>query len=203
MVPTEERMGSPMTREYLLTGRISIPTKVKRNVSRQLSQLESSRGRRLAIYEAMAVHPELMKGFSEFGSFFLSHGLMIGRERELLILRTAWRLNSEYEFAQHRPRGLSAGLSEEEIERTTESRLLDWNPRDRRLLSLADELLSTDDISDETWSAMSAEWHQEQIMEVIVLIGFYRLVASFAKATRVPLEHGLVGWPPAGAAGPV
>ena len=37
------------------------------------------------------------------------------RERELLILRTAWLRRSEYEYIQHVILGLRAGLTEEEI----------------------------------------------------------------------------------------
>jgi alkylhydroperoxidase family enzyme len=141
----------------------------------------------------MARHPRMMKRFNVLGGFFLGRGELPPRDRELAILHTAWRSGCEYEWAQHVLIGRDAGLSDEEIERV--ARGGDWSARDAAVLRLADEVLDHADVSDPTWAELSGHYTEEQLAELVLLVGFYRMTAGFLNATGVVKEAELPSWP--------
>ena len=147
----------------------------------------------LAIFRTMARHPRMMKRFNVLGGFFLTRGELPARERELCILRTAWRSGCEYEWAQHVLIGRDAGLTDTEIERV--ARGGDWSEADAALLRLTDEVLEHADVSDATWSALSGHYTDAQLCELVMLVGFYRMIAGFLNAAVVVKEDTLPGWP--------
>jgi 4-carboxymuconolactone decarboxylase len=77
------------------------------------------------------------------------------RERELMILRAAWRAGCEYEFAQHRARIPLAGLTASELRRVC-SEDDDWPPHEHALLSAVDELMRDGVVADSTWDGSAA-----------------------------------------------
>jgi alkylhydroperoxidase family enzyme len=150
----------------------------------------------LAIFRTMAHHPRLLKRFNLLGGFFLGRGELPARERELAILRTAWRSQAVYEWAQHVLIGRRAGITDEEISRIAQTEIAaEWTAPDRTLLKAADELLDQADISDATWSELGEHWNEAERIELVMLIGFYRMVAGFLNATGVQREDHLPGWP--------
>ena len=63
-------------------------------------------------------------------------------------------------------------------------------------VTVTDELCSGDDLTDATWSAAAAEWGEEDLIELILLVGNYRMLAGFLNAARVAPDPGLDGFPP-------
>lgn len=169
-------------------------------VSELLAKTRSDgRGAPLAIFRTMARHPGLLKRFNVLGGFFLSRGELAARDRELVVLRTAWRSGSEYEWAQHAVIGTRAGLSDDEISQVTRAGLDGhWPARDAALLRAADEILDQADLSDASWAELAAVLTENQVMELVMLVGFYRMVAGFLNATGVRKEPDLPGWPASG-----
>ena len=62
--------------------------------------------------------------------------------------------------------------------------------RDRLLVQLVDELHSTDDVSDGLWAELCLEFDEVQILDLLMLCGWYHAISFTARATRVPLEPG-------------
>jgi alkylhydroperoxidase family enzyme len=155
-----------------------------------------SGGRPLNIFLTLARHPKLFKRWMVFGTHVLLKSTVPARERELVILRTGWLCRSEYEFGQHTRIGRACGLSNDEIRRITVGpEAPEWSDRDRVLLSAADELHERYTISDETWRALSRDWSEQQIMDLIFAIGQYTLVSMVLNALGVELEDGAEGFP--------
>jgi alkylhydroperoxidase family enzyme len=151
--------------------------------------------RPLNIFLTMARNPELLKGFGRLGRYLLSEGKLPARERELVILRVGWRCGSEYEFGQHTVIGRRAGLTDDEIARIAAEDSHGWSDEDDALLRLCDELCADDVVSDPTWTALSANWDDAQLLELLVLAGYYRLVSGMLNSAGVPLEAQTPGWP--------
>ena len=147
----------------------------------------------LSIFRTMARHPRMMKRFNVLGGFFLTRGELPARERELCILRTAWRSGCEYEWAQHVLIGRDAGLTDAEIDRVALGG--DWSDADAALLRLTDEVLQHTDVSDPTWSELAGRYTDAQLCELVMLVGFYRMTAGFLTATGVVKEDSLPSWP--------
>src|SRR4051812_40435225 len=67
-------------------------------------------------FATLARHPGLFRKWVPLGSKLLFAGKLPDRDRELLILRTAWLCQEEYEWAHHVDAARTAGLSKEQID---------------------------------------------------------------------------------------
>jgi 4-carboxymuconolactone decarboxylase len=153
-------------------------------------------GRPLNIFGVLAHHPKLLKRFNVLGGFLLNKGLIPERERELVILRIGWNAHAEYEFGQHTLIGLRCGLTEDEVlELTQPPSACDWSNDDRALIALADDLATDDCVSDTTWAALAERWSDAELVELLIVAGFYRMVSGFLNSTGVQLDNGVPGFP--------
>ena len=153
-------------------------------------------GEPLNIFRTLAHQPTLLKRFNILGGAFLAHGLLPARERELVILRVGWNCRSVYEFGQHTLMGREAGLSEAEIGALATTRALGaWSPDDEALIALADEICADDCAGEATFAAVRRRWSEPEIVELVALVGFYRMVSGLLNTLGVQPEDGLPGWP--------
>lgn len=149
-------------------------------------------GRPLNIFATLAHHPLLLKRYNALGGAFLRFGEVPARDRELIILRVAWRSNSRYEFAQHAVMGRNAGILEDELERVTEESLDAWSNDDRKLLSMVDEACRQGWMGESTWATLATAWSQKQLLELLALVGFYRMTALVLNSVAVEIEPELL-----------
>ena len=118
------------------------------------------------------------------------------RERELLILRTAWLSRGDYIWGRHDVIGKEAGLTAEEIARVTEGpEAAGWSEFDATVLRVADELHTTRFVSDETWNALGASYSDDQRREAVQIVGSYTQLAMFQNSLGVQLPEGFMGLP--------
>ena len=150
----------------------------------------------LNIFATLARHPRLLKRWSAFGGVLLYAGELPGRERELLILRTAWNCRAEYEWGQHVRIGLDAGLTEDEAQRIPAGTgAAGWSDMDTALLAAADELHDDARIGDDTWRSLAATWSEAQLIELCMVVGQYHLVAFTLNSLEVQREDGVPALP--------
>jgi len=154
---------------------------------------------RLNIFRTLARNPPLYKGFLQLGGQLLQAGSVPAREREIVILRVGWRCGSEYEFGQHTVIGKAAGLTDAEVARLADAGSGDWDAGDHALVSMADELCDDNEVSAEIWLALSGRWNDAEMLELLVLAGYYRLVSGLLNSAGVALEPHTPGWPAAAA----
>ncbi len=146
------------------------------------------------IFTTLVRHPGLFRKWLPFGGKLLA-GKLPARERELLILRTGWNCDAEYEWGQHVAIGLGAGLTEQEVERVKAGPGAEgWAPFDATLLTAADELHAEHTLSDATWAALAERYDERQLVEVPMVVGHYHLVAFTLNALGVPREPGVRGF---------
>ena len=127
----------------------------------------------------------------------LGRGSLPARDREIVILRSAWGSGSEYEFGQHVIIGRRAGLTDDEIGAlATEGAT--WPAHDAALVAVADEVHRDAVVSGATWEALATEYDEQQLIEVILLAGFYRMLAGLLNTVGVERDEGVPGWPAAG-----
>ena len=104
----------------------------------------------------MSHHPAILRRFmSPWAPQLLVKGSLPARERELLILRTGWNCQSEYEWGQHVAIGRAVGLTDVELARIKAGPDADgWSDGDAALLRAADELHAGSNITGETWARL-------------------------------------------------
>jgi 4-carboxymuconolactone decarboxylase len=149
----------------------------------------------LNIFRTLAHNKGLEKAFLALGGHLILGGGLPEREREIVILRVGWRANSEYEFGQHTTIGLAAGLTQSEVDRLADAESGVWEAPDAALVSMVDELCDDDVVSDETWTSLAQRWTEPELLELLLLAGFYRMVSGMLNSIGVPLEPATPGWP--------
>ncbi|MBO0686145.1 MAG: carboxymuconolactone decarboxylase family protein [Candidatus Dormibacteraeota bacterium] len=148
--------------------------------------------RRMHIFRTLVRHPRLFRRWSPFGGHLLRRGRLAARDRELVILRTAFRCGCAYEWAQHVAIAREAGLSEAEIRRVAEGPTAPgWAPQDATLLSAADELHDAHRIGEETWGRLAARFGEQELIELTMLAGHYALLAGTLNSLGVQPEGPL------------
>ncbi len=108
-----------------------------------------------------------------------------------MIHRTCARAGADYEWGVHAVAFAPAvGLSDEQIVATAVGEADDpaWSERDALLVRLADEPHDSATVSDELWGALAREWSPARLLELVVLAGWYRLLAGVIDAARLAPE---------------
>jgi 4-carboxymuconolactone decarboxylase len=83
-----------------------------------------------------------------------------------------------------------AGLTEEQVAGTcaADPQTSAFPPRERLLLRLVDELHDTAQVTESLWQELRAEWTDEQLVELVMLVGRYHLNSFVTNAFRLPRE---------------
>jgi len=152
----------------------------------------------LALFRTWARHLPLGAALRPIGRLVLSEGTLEPREREILILRVCARCEAEYEWGVHAvsyPQRL--GIEPDTVRATLEAAADDpvWSPREALLVRLADELHDTSRVSGELWRELAAGWSQEQLLELLLVTGFYHAVAFTVNGLELPLEPWAARFP--------
>ncbi|SDS61214.1 carboxymuconolactone decarboxylase family protein [Actinopolymorpha singaporensis] len=141
------------------------------------------------VIQVLARNPELTAASSALGAYLLGQGTLHPRIRELAILRVAIGCDAPYEWANHVPAALGAGATADEINALSDPAAA-WAPEDDAVLRAADELCADAFVSDATWTALAATRNDAEILEVLFLVGYYRMMAGFLNSAGVPVKPG-------------
>ncbi|TDD61317.1 carboxymuconolactone decarboxylase family protein [Actinomadura rubrisoli] len=151
------------------------------------------------ISRTWAHNPGLMKAQRPLQEYLLGASSLPGRDRELAILRIAWRRRSEYAFGQHTRMGRAAGLTAEEIERVPLGPGAEgWTAFQATLLRAVDELHDDGRLSDPTWADLARTYGEAQLIDLIAVVGRYWTVSVTLNSLGVRPEPGLPGFPETG-----
>lgn len=146
----------------------------------------------LALFRLLATHPLLAERVKGWGSYFLGRTAALPlRDREVVIDRVCARCGAEYEWGVHVAAFAdAAGFSPAQVQAIArpDADLRGLPERDRLLVRLVDELHATSHVSDTLWAELAAVWTPAQLIELLVLSGWYRAIAYLCNATRLPLE---------------
>jgi 4-carboxymuconolactone decarboxylase len=160
-------------------------------LARHLAKAPQSGGRPLHVFTTLAHEPRLFRGVNVLGATLMFESTLSDRQRELVILRTAARANSAYEIHHHSRIALAVGVTEAEVAAAVEiGSAHAWAPDEAALLRVADELSESADVGDEAWAALDGVLDDASRIELLTLIGFYRLVAGVLNGARVQIEAG-------------
>ena len=154
----------------------------------------------LNIFRLLLHRPKTAKPLGDLLLSLLLQGELDDRLRELVIMRIGWATGSDYEWTQHWALARERfGCSDEELLALRDWRGSDrFGPADRAVLAAVDETLETGSLSDDTWAACRSHLDRNGTIELVVAIGLWRLVSQLTRSLRIPLEDGVLSWPPDG-----
>ena len=180
MTPRIEPLAAPYTEEVAEELRAMMPPGVEP----------------LKLFRTLARNPRILRKIRRAN--LLDRGSLERRDRELVILRVCARCGSEYEWGVHvAVFARRFGHDEQAIRATVSGSATDpcWSPSDASLIRLVDELHDTAQISDALWAELTKHWSEEQLVELIVLAGFYHTISFLTNALRVELEPAAERFP--------
>lgn len=156
---------------------------------RLVGSLARAFGRRQlpAVFPLLHHHPGLFWGWLHFAARMMPWGRLPAAERELLILRTAWRCRSRYEWGQHVEIALRCGVSDAEIVAMARGEPAP-RPGMDLLLRACDELLDAGWLADDTWQALHQRLRPRELIELMMLVGHYRMLAGVLISCGLPLD---------------
>jgi len=148
------------------------------------------------LFRVMAGHARAWEKFRA-GSL-LDRGPLTLREREIVIDRTTARNSCEYEWGVHVATfAKAAELTEAQIRATVRGAADDtcWSAAEQAMIAAVDALHDSATLSDAEFKALAAHYDDDQILEIMLLCGFYRTVAYLTNALAMPLEESAARFP--------
>lgn len=137
----------------------------------------------------------LLKAWNPLAGYLMTRSGLSPRHREILIMRVAWKTQSEYEWGQHVLMSKAAGLTPVDHRRIKAGPDdAQWSPLEASLLRAADELLDATEVSDRTWTTLASELTDQQLMDMMFTVGQYNMLAMALKTLRVAREPGVPGF---------
>jgi alkylhydroperoxidase family enzyme len=148
----------------------------------------------LNIFRMLAHAETALRPFLRFGGAVLQDLQLDPKLRELAILQVAARAEAEYEWVQHVAIGLAVGLTEDQIA-AVERGAIDTDPAlgsaERAVLTFTAELLETPRVSDETFAAVSAHLSPREIVELMLTVGNYLMLARVMTTLELELDEAV------------
>lgn len=150
----------------------------------------------LLLFRVMAGHSRAWDKFRAGG--LLDPGPLSLRQREIVIDRTCALNTCEYEWGVHvaifaEP----AKLTDEQVRATVQGDAVSscWSPAEQALIAAVDALHHRAALNDAEFAALTAQYDEPQILEIMLLCGFYRTVSYLANGLRLPLEPNAARFP--------
>jgi len=103
---------------------------------------------------------------------------------------------SEYEWAQHLRMARKAGVREAQIEQLAQWRTsAEFTEQERAALGLL-EGVTAGKVDDATWQKAAGLYSREEMVELVLVAGFYSMVARVLDALRVELDDDIRDYSP-------
>jgi 4-carboxymuconolactone decarboxylase len=145
--------------------------------------------RQLNLYRALANAPDMLDAWLRFAWSLRDDCTTPRVLRELMILRTATVMRSDYEWHQHRDMARRAGAPTEQIDAISAWQTADcFSAQERVALMLTDAIL-TGHVNDSVQEALARHFSDQERVELVATAGFYAMVPRVLDALRVPIEE--------------
>ena len=145
----------------------------------------------LNIYRMLCHAPTFFPGWMDLGRAVLYEAQLPARLRELAILRIGHLCGSPYELHQHRKIALAVGITSQQVDAVaTQPDGPLFDDLDRMVLAATDQLVRDVRIGDELFSRLRSQLGDRQVMELVISVGFYMMVARVIENSGIPIEEG-------------
>jgi alkylhydroperoxidase family enzyme len=166
------------------------PARAPAQVRETLERLPVS----LNVFRMMAHAENDFRPLVGLGTAILGRQKLDAKLRELAILRVAMLSPARYEWVQHVPIARATGATEAQVA-ALERGDIDapcFDPLERAVLRFTTEVVRDVRASEATFAAVAELLSPQEIVELILTVGYYMMVARLLETTAVDLD------PPAG-----
>lgn len=137
----------------------------------------------LVLFRVLHHHAELASRMRVLGAGLLGHGTLPDLDREIVIARVCARCGCTYEWGVHAAAfAEQVGLTKEQLEATVtgDADAEVWSTRQSVVIRAVDELHDTARLSRPAWDGLREQYDEPQLLEFLVLAGWYRTIAYLA-----------------------
>ncbi|HVC25494.1 MAG TPA: carboxymuconolactone decarboxylase family protein [Acidimicrobiales bacterium] len=166
----------------------------------QAFRLADGEGRLEGPFNAFLLDPPVGRVVQAVGAALRFESALFPREREVAVLELAYHRRSEFEWYAHERVGRAAGLDEGELAALrTGGPCATLSAGEQSARRVTERLCSVRDMDDETFADAVATLGEVKLGDLVVLVGYYDLLALLLATWRVPLPDGVLGaWDAAG-----
>ena len=135
---------------------------------------------------------------ARLGRLFPAHAIFLSQllgktrlsavEKEIVVLRVAWRLGCAYEYSHHHQMAGELGVNPDEIAAATGDNLDALSPRLAAMLTAADELVRAHKLSDNGWHILRRHCSDDEGLELCMFVGHYVMIAMIINTAGVQPE---------------
>ncbi|MFN2375374.1 MAG: carboxymuconolactone decarboxylase family protein [Candidatus Binatia bacterium] len=145
----------------------------------------------LNIFRMMAHAPTSFRPLMRLGSSILSAQQLDPELREYAILLAVHSYGGRYEWIQHVPIAEACGASTEQIEAIEKGDVgaACFDARQKAFLAFVDESARQVRCSDAVFAAMKQHFSDREIVETILTIGYYQMLARLTECTDTELDE--------------
>jgi alkylhydroperoxidase family enzyme len=149
----------------------------------------------ILLFRTFARNLPMTDAMTGWGGYELSDRLSLTlRDREIVIDRTCARHRCEYEWGVHVAFfAEAAGLSADQVTSLTHGSSDDpcWTKtRDRLLVAAVDSLIDNATFDDDLYTRLKAVFDDGQLLDLMMLCGWYHAISFVANGAGVALEAG-------------
>jgi alkylhydroperoxidase family enzyme len=145
---------------------------------------------KLNIFRMMAHAEANMIPAMRLGNSILHKQKLSAVNRELLILQAAQLEGGAYEWRQHVPIALGVGCTQAQVDAVERADYdaAGLSEAERALLKFGREVVENVRVPEPTFAAMREHFSDQEIVESIVALGFYMMMARVTEATETDLD---------------
>ena len=141
------------------------------------------------VLATMLHHPALAGPFTIYGNVLLRKPAIGHRNRELMLLRVAWRTGAVYEWVHHALLASHYNVTQADIDAIAEGKVAPaWTAVERDLVVATDEMLDSYRISDDTWHRLAEHLNEKQLVEIPFIVGTYTCLAMAFNSWNLQVE---------------
>lgn len=135
------------------------------------------------LYRRLAHSSGILDSWISFASDLREEPGLPRNIRELVIMRVAQLVRSGYELRQHRAMALASGVTDEQLDALGDRRATElFDSREMACLAFCESLVTRNEIAPPVWAHVHEVLTDAEIVELVVTIGFYCMVAKVLAA---------------------
>lgn len=127
-----------------------------------------------------------------FATYIIPASSLAPRDRQILILRSAFNWRCGYAWSQHvRISKRLSALVDAEIAALENTGTHAWTAKEAALIRACDDGAKAARIGDEAWAELARHYSEQELLDVVFTIGQYALITLALNSLAVQLDEGL------------
>jgi alkylhydroperoxidase family enzyme len=166
---------------YVIPEKVSSP-----DVKQTFAQLPTI----LNLFKMMAHAETTFRPMVRLGSAILARQKLSAKLRELAILRVANLSKSRYEWVQHVSLAMLMGVTRAQVDAIGKGEIHAscFDETERLVLDFTTEVVGDVRCSDDTFAGIGKQLSSQEIVELLLAVGYYMMIARLCETTDVEVE---------------